>query len=227
VIKGRQLIFDFEHRTALGREDFLVADCNRKAINWIDAWPNWPIPVLVIFGPTGSGKSHLAAVFESHSGAQKITINEFDYTGSNVACDLIIEDVDRILRTDQEETLLHVYNSTKEASRRILMTATTPPARWGVALPDLRSRMNAAISVEIGPPEDSLIMALLVKIFSDRQVQVSSDVIMYAASRMERSFLAVQQIVENADRLALATKQKITVSLMKQVLKNLESSRDK
>ena len=107
------------------------------------------------------------------------------------------------------------------------MTATAPPARWGIALPDLRSRMNAAISVEISLPTDALIAALLVKVFADRQLQVSSDVIMYAASRMERSFLAVQQIVENADRMALASKKKITVNLMKQVLKNLEGSGDK
>ena len=104
------------------------------------------------------------------------------------------------------------------------MTATAPPARWGITLPDLRSRMNAATSVEIGPPEDSLIVALLVKIFADRQVQVSSDVIVYAARRMERSFLAVQQIVDNADRMALSSNKKITVALMKQVLKNLEGS---
>jgi chromosomal replication initiation ATPase DnaA len=87
--------------------------------------------------------------------------------------------------------------------------------------------MNAAISAKIGPPEDSLIAALLVKIFADRQLQVSSDVIIYTASRIERSFLAVQQIVENADRMALASKKKITVALMKQVLKNLESSIEK
>jgi chromosomal replication initiation ATPase DnaA len=107
------------------------------------------------------------------------------------------------------------------------MTSHSPPAQWRITLPDLRSRLNAAISVKIGLPDDSLIAALLVKIFADRQVQVSSDVIIYAASRMERSFLAVQQVVENADHLALTTKKKITVNLMKEVLKNLESSFEK
>ena len=224
MISDSQLTLDFEHRTALSSEDFLVADCNRDAISWIDVWPNWPTPVLVIFGPVGSGKSHLAAVFAAYSGAKKVTVNEFDFARSNFNSDLIIEDVDSMLCSDQEVSLLHMYNAVKETSHRILMTATAPPARWGITLPDLRSRMNAAISVEIGPPEDSLIVALLVKIFADRQVQVSSDVIIYAASRMERSFLAVQQIVDNADRMALSSNKKITVALMKQVLKNLEGS---
>ena len=79
MISESQLTLDFEHRTALSGEDFLVADCNRDAIGWIDVWPNWPTPVLVIFGPAGSGKSHLAAVFEAYSGAKKITVNEFDF----------------------------------------------------------------------------------------------------------------------------------------------------
>ncbi len=224
MIADSQLTLDFGHRTALSSEDFLVADCNREAINWIDKWPNWPTPVVVIYGPAGSGKSHLATVFSTYSGAMKISVNEFERTASNVVCDLIIEDVDGILSADQEEPLLHIYNAAKEASHRILMTATTPPARWGIALPDLRSRMNAAISVEIGLPTDALIAALLVKVFADRQLQVSSNVITYAASRMERSFLAVQKIVENADSMALASKKKITVNLMKQVLKNVEGS---
>jgi chromosomal replication initiation ATPase DnaA len=227
VIVDNQLTLDFDHRAALSGEDFLVADCNRDAISWIDIWPNWPTPVVVIFGPAGSGKSHLAAVFAAYSGAKKISANEFEFTAANIVSDLIIEDVDGILSSDREEPLLHVYNAIKEASQRVLMTATAPPARWGIALPDLLSRMNAAISVEIGLPTDALIAALLVKVFADRQVQVSSDVIMYAASRMERSFLAVQQIVENADRMALASKKKITVNLMKQVLKNLEGSGEK
>jgi chromosomal replication initiation ATPase DnaA len=227
VIADSQLTLDFDHRAALSGEDFLVADCNREAINWIDIWPNWPTPVVVIFGPAASGKSHLAAVFAAYSGAKKISANEFEFAAANVVSDLIIEDVDDILSSDREEPLLHVYNAIKEASQRVLMTATAPPARWGIALPDLLSRMNAAISVEIGLPTDALIAALLVKVFADRQVQVSSDVIMYAASRMERSFLAVQQIVENADRMALASKKKITVNLMKQVLKNLEGSGEK
>ena len=226
MIADRQLTMEFEHRSSQSGEDFLVADCNNEAIDWIDTWPNWPAPALVIVGAAGAGKSHLAAVFAAHSGAQFINANEFSSIAFDIANDLIIEDVDRILSLELEQPLLHVYNAAKEASHRILMTAATPPARWGIALPDLRSRMNATISVGIGPPEDTLIRALLVKMFADRQVQVSSDVITYAASRMERSFLAARQIVDHADRLALATKKKITVPLIKQVLENLENTGD-
>ena len=114
MIADRQLTMEFEHRTSQCGEDFLVADCNNEAIDWIDTWPNWPTPALVIVGAAGAGKSHLAAVFAAHSGAQFINANEFSSIASDVANDLIIEDVDRILSSELEQPLLHVYNSLAE-----------------------------------------------------------------------------------------------------------------
>jgi len=222
VSADRQLILEFEHRPALTGDDFLVSSCNREAIDWIDAWPDWPAPALVIIGPPGAGKSHLAAVFAGRSNALQIMPDAFGEAASNVEQDLIVEDVDLALNDNREEPLLHLYNAAKESEHRILFTATTPPVRWGIKLADLRSRMNAALTVEIGPPEDSLIAALLVKMFADRQVHVAHDVISYAISRMERSFLAARQIVEKADQLALIEKKRITVPLIKRVLESIE-----
>ncbi|NQW00666.1 MAG: DNA replication protein [Rhodospirillales bacterium] len=217
----RQLTLQFEHRPALSGEDFLVSDCNRAAVDWIDAWPEWPAPALVIIGPPGSGKSHLAAVFATKSGAREILPDSFESAAPSVDYEIVIEDIDASLNAGHEEPLLHLYNSAKESGHRILFTAATPPVRWKVGLPDLRSRLNAALTVEIGPPEDTLIAALLVKMFADRQVQVSTDAITYTVSRMERSFFAARQIVDKADQMAMAEKKRITVPLMKQVLKTL------
>lgn len=214
----QQLILNFEHRPALGGEDFLVSECNRAAIDWIDIWPDWSAPALVIVGPNGSGKSHLAEVFATKSKGLHIHPDSYESIARSVDKELIIEDIDSILCSAYEEPLLHLYNAANESGHRMLFTATVPPVRWDVKLPDLRSRLNAALTVEIGPPEDSLIAALLVKMFADRQVQVSSEVIAYTVSRMERSFLAAQQVVERADQMALAEKKRITVSLMKLVL---------
>jgi chromosomal replication initiation ATPase DnaA len=221
VNASQQLILNFEHRPAQGGEDFLVSDCNRAAVDWIDAWPRWPAPALVIVGPAGSGKSHLAAVFAAKSGARYIRPDGFETAAASVDQEMVVEDIDSLLDPRSEEPLLHLYNAAKEAGQRILFTASSLPSRWQVRLPDLRSRMNAALAVEIGAPEDTLISALLVKMFADRQVQVSSDAIAYTVSRMERSFLAARQIVEKADQLALAEKKRITVGVMKQVLEML------
>lgn len=213
-----QLTLKFEHRVALAGEDFLVSDCNRDAIDWIDAWPAWPAPALAIVGPAGSGKTHISAVFANKSGAQLIEVNALEASAAHIESDVIVEDVETILDDQHEEPLLHLYNAVHEAGYKLLLTAQHPPSRWGVQLPDLRSRLNAALTVEIGPPEDTLISALLVKLFMDRQLQVSDDVIAYTVSRMERSFLATRQIVAAADEMALVEKKSVTIPLMKRVL---------
>ena len=64
-----QLAFDLPARPAMGREDFLVASCNRDAVGWIDRWPEWPYPCMVLYGPPGSGKTHLARVWQQRAGA--------------------------------------------------------------------------------------------------------------------------------------------------------------
>lgn len=218
-----QLTLQFDLRPSLGGEDFLVSDCNQPAVDWIDIWPDWPAPALVIVGPSGCGKSHLAAVFAARSGAREVTADHFGDVASKIDSEIIVEDVDANWDPQTEEALLHLYNAANENGNRILFTAKQPPVRWNIQLPDLRSRLNAAPVVEIGPPEDTLIAALLVKMFSDRQVKVSHEVISYTISRMERSFQAARQIVQLSDQKALALKKPITISLMKVVLEELET----
>ena len=64
-----QLALDLPARPAMGREDYLVAPCNQDGVSWIDKWPDWPAPALVLFGPAGSGKTHLAHVWQNRASA--------------------------------------------------------------------------------------------------------------------------------------------------------------
>ncbi len=218
----RQLILNFEHRVALTGDDFLVSDSNREAVEWIDIWPNWPAPALVIIGPPGSGKTHLAAVFAIKSNARLVSLDELETIAANLSQDVIVEDMAGGLSAEHEESFLHLYNVVKEAGHRMLITSRLAPGRWPMALPDLRSRLHAALTVEIGPPADTLISALLVKMFVDRQVHVSDDAIGYAVSRMERSFLAIRKLVATTDQLALREQKRITIALIKRALQIIE-----
>ncbi len=220
-----QLALDFDHRPALGGEDFLVAPPNAEAIRWLDAWPDWPGPALVIFGPAGSGKTHLAEVFRSKSDARPVSLQgladeaALALTGDARAC--VLEDaelaVDRVL----EEPLLHLYNHVEESGRHILLTAKQPPSRWGIGLGDLASRLNTAAQAGIGAPDDALITAVLVKQFTDRQLKVDVEVISYMLTRMERSFDAARRMVGAIDDLALEERRNITVPLVRQVLEKI------
>jgi DnaA regulatory inactivator Hda len=221
-----QLPLNLEYRPALSGEDFLLATNNQEAISWLDKWPDWPTTGLIIYGPAGSGKTHLAQVFLAQTQGRLIgpdeLIQETAYNLVNApAC--IIEDAGTVIDgAAHEEALFHLYNALGETKCRLLLTARTPPALWDIALPDLRSRLKAAATAGIGAPDDTLITALLVKQFADRQLQVNENLIFYLLSRMERSFNAVQRVVDAADKAALAGKQKITKPLLNKVLRNLD-----
>jgi chromosomal replication initiation ATPase DnaA len=200
-----QLALDLGHRPSLGREDFLVAPCNAEAVAWIDRWPDWPGPALVIHGPEGCGKTHLAQVWRQLSGAPESSV---------------VEDADRL---EDDVGLFHAFNSHAEQGTHLLLTARTPPARWPDRLPDLISRLAASPTVEIGPPDDTLIAQILVKLFADRQLDISEGVLPYLVSHMERSFAAARRLVAAADAAALAAKRRVTVPLVREVLAGLEN----
>lgn len=215
----RQQIFDFELRPAIGGQDFLVTLSNQEAVKWLDNWPDWHVPALIIYGPPGCGKSHLVNVFMARSGAVPLTPALLQETGvpklleSLVCC--VVDDAEKGF---DEEALLHLYNGLATIGGHIMMTATTAPSRWGIVLKDLESRLKSMPSVKIGLPDDRLLEAVLAKHFSDRQLLVSADVVAYLLPRIERSMSVARQIVHKIDRHSLSAGSKITLPFVRQVL---------
>lgn len=226
--RQQQLVFDFRQRAALGTEDFMVADCNREAVTWVDSWPHWPAPVLVVYGPAGCGKTHLVHRFLAHSGGSLLAHTQLGgkamqtlITAPAVALDDVPPDPDAAY----EEALLHVYNAIAEARRSLLLTAQTPPSRWPLSLPDLRSRLNAVPAVAVRPPDDILMRALLVKLFADRQRVVEEDILDLLVSHMERTFEAARSMVASIDEAAMSHHRRITGPFVRQVLRDIGSSK--
>lgn len=218
-----QIPLNLPYRAAMGAADFLVSACNRDAVALVDRWPDWPTPALVIHGEEGCGKTHLTHVWQALSGAVAIDVaaltteNLPDMLGDAAAC--VVEDADRGF---EEEALFHLYNILVERNGHLLLTARTPVARWGIRLSDLKSRLSAAMSVSVGPPDDELMGGVLIKHFLDRQIRVDPAVVTFLLGRMERSFAAARRIVAALDAAALAEKRGITVPLAREVLKRLE-----
>ena len=208
MTRSGQLTLDLGHRPSLGREDFLVAPCNKDAIAWVDRWPDWPGPALVIHGPAGCGKTHLAQVWRQCSGAPESSV---------------FEDADRQV---DDVALFHLFNRHAEEGTHLLVTARTPPARWPGRLPDLVSRLAASPTVEITPPDDTLVTQVLVKLFADRQLDVGAGVMPFLVNHMERSFAAARRLVAAADAAAMAEKRPITVPLVRGVLADLDRDPD-
>jgi DnaA regulatory inactivator Hda len=216
----KQIPMEFAFRSALGREDFLVTEQNKAAITWIDNWPNWPDPFLLVVGPKGAGKSHLAQVWAKNSNAiilqssdlQDLDINALTQLASQ---NIILEDIDA---QTAEQPFFHLYNLVKENARFLLMTSRQNTRDWDIQLPDLKSRLGAIQIAKIGQPDDGLFAAILVKLFTDRQITVAPDVIQYLIMRLERSFSSALETVTMIDSLSLSEKKRITIPLVKRVL---------
>lgn len=213
---ARQLTFDWPTGVALGAQDFFVAEANRAAYAMVDDPARWPQGKLVVTGPQGSGKSHLARVFAAR---QEATILQAEALPADLhpRTAAVVEDMDRLPRA-AEEAMFHLHNHMAAHRLPLLMTARSLPARWDIALPDLASRMQATTPATIDAPDDALLQALLMKLFADRQLTLSPDVAAYLLPRIERSFAGAQRIVADLDDAALAEKRAITVRFAAQVL---------
>jgi chromosomal replication initiation ATPase DnaA len=214
-----QLSLDLPCHTAFGRSDFMVSQSNIAAVELIDRWPDWPSAALVMHGPPGCGKTHLAHVWQERASALIIAGEALSKAMLPRLLDeaprgIAIDDADRA----SELALLHLYNSCAERQGSLLITACRPLGSWRVELGDLRSRLLAAPVVEIRAPDDVLLGAVLVKQFADRQLRVVPEVITYLLKRIERSFVAAEQIVVRLDAAALSNGGPVTIPLARKVL---------
>lgn len=207
----KQLVLDLPHRQAFGLEDFMVSRSNAAAVDLVDRWPGWQHWAAIVWGPEGSGKSHLADVWRLKSNAAPVAgrdVSDGTVRVLQAAGALVVEDIDRGI--GDEQALFHLLNVARESRLSILLTSRRAPGDLQVALPDLRSRLKALPMVEISAPDDTLLKSVLVKLFTDRQLAVEPHVVSYLCVRMERSLGAAARVVAAADRLALERQRAVT-----------------
>jgi len=204
---AEQLTFDLPMRPALGRYDYFVSPANAVAVAGIDAWQSWPHGKMVLIGPDGAGKTHLAHVWAEAAGARVLSAGDLEGLDPGEAGPgLAVEDADRGLSDAQETALFHLHNALAATGGALLLTARSDPARWPLRLPDLKSRVQQAGVLKLGGPDDALLAALMVKLAADRQMRLDPGLISYALLRMERSFAAAQALITEIDARSLRDK---------------------
>lgn len=213
-----QLIFDLPCYPAIGTEDFFVSKANSLAFDVVQNWANWNDRRVLITGGKGSGKTHLSHVWANLSGAKFIELNNQEQDLSNIKT-LIIENIDLIISIPTfEEKLFHLLNFAKQLDIYVLMTSSVAASRLGVQLLDLSSRLQATEHFPIYPPDDALLSAVLVKQFSDRQINISPSLIEYILKRITRSLLSVSNFVVSLDNLMMKTKKGPSRAMISEVL---------
>jgi len=214
----RQLTLDLDHAESYARDDFLGGPSNAAALTLIDSWPDWPNRIVALVGPEGAGKSHLASIWAAQAGARCVAARALSDIPATLATGaLVIEDAAEA-RFD-ETAMFHLLNLARQEEAFVLLTARTAPGTWTVRTPDLASRLKALPVIALAPPDDSLLRAVLVKLFADRQISVDEQLIGYVATRIGRSFADAQAAVAALDQEAMRRKRPLTRALAAEVLR--------
>ena len=229
---NEQLIFKLSRRQAYNREDFFVSKTNSLAVKILENWKNFSSSGLVIVGPSACGKTHLAAVWSKETSAKSYDISTFFGIDLNHLIDekfIVLEDVEKLefipkdKRLIIEENILHIFNSLSANKGKILFTSCKFPRFWEIGLKDLLSRLMTLTTLELNIPDDNLLAAVMAKQFQDRQIKVDDEVLTYAISRMERSFLFAKTLVEALDVESLKLKKPIKKNMVNEIIEKLYS----
>ncbi|MBU6165485.1 MAG: chromosomal replication initiator DnaA [Alphaproteobacteria bacterium] len=172
-----------------------ITAANAAAAAWLGNPGLWPVPVTLLIGPQGSGKSHLAGWFAARTPARIIEAAE----------------------THDAERLFHAWNAATR-DRPLLLTSRLAPRDWGHGLPDLASRLAATPQLRLGEPDDELLAAVLAKLFAERGIKVGDELIRWLLLRIERSLGAAQAVVAALDETSLARRRAITIPLAREVI---------
>ena len=220
-VQPRQLAFALPHAESLTRDNFLEGPANAAALALVDSWPEWPNRIMLLVGPEGSGKSHLAAIWAEQAGARATSaqaLTAAEIPGALATGALVVED----LRSSafDERALFHLMNLAREDEASVLITARVPPSAIEIELRDLRSRLRAVPTISLLPPDDLLFRGLIVKFCADRQLVIDESVVTYLTTRIERSYATVRQAVELLDTEALRLGRPVTRALAAELLRN-------
>lgn len=159
---------------------------------------SWPFRTAVLTGPPRSGKSLFARWFVDSAKGDAI---------------------DDAQALDEAE-LFHRWNRAQEQGRPLLIVGGEPP--WEIALPDLKSRLGAALQLEIGPPDDAMAADLIRSLAEERALPLGEEAAQYLVPRAERSYLQLEKLVEAIDTLSLERKAPPTLAVWRAALEAVE-----
>jgi chromosomal replication initiation ATPase DnaA len=215
--RWRQLALPFAHAPLFTAADFLAGGSNEAALAWLAPGADWPLRRLALWGPEGSGKTHLLHVWAARTGARLLAGPTLPADPPPADRAVAVDDADAAA----ERPLLRLLNACGEAGQAVLLAARTPPSRWPVALPDLASRLRAFATAEIHAPDDGLLRALLARLLAERQLAVSEPVQDWLRLRLPRTPAAMREAAARLDRAALVAGGRVTRAVAADVLRTM------
>jgi chromosomal replication initiation ATPase DnaA len=225
AVPPSQIPLSFGAKRSYAREDFVPGASNEAALALVEAWPRWPARVCALWGPHGSGKTHLAHIWLAASRGRSIEAHALEsalVAGLSPRSAFLIDDADGV---GDGKAFFHLINFVQQSEGWLLLTGVEAPPRWPTPVPDLHSRLTAVTGASLHMPDEALIARVLLKLFDDRQLKLPEALIGYLAPRLQRSFAEAERIVALIDEIALQQKRNISVEIGTQALARLEAER--
>ena len=222
-----QLVFKLGKKSMMSSDQLFRSGSNDFALSIIENYDNWPQNKLILVGPHGCGKTHISSIIMAELNGILFSAKEFDFKkipSDKKPAIIIIEDMDQLGHHNQksrqvtEEGIFHLLVKFQNGESKILFTARDNPSVWKIKLPDLSSRLKTFSVVKIDNPDDQLLLNLIIKFFSEKQLNASPSVVNYIASHIERTYESAQIVVDMVDKKALKEKRELTLALVKSVL---------
>jgi len=216
---SNQLILKFPKNKIYLREDFYVSSSNQEAYDFINSWPKWIKRIANIFGPSGSGKSHLVSILEKKTSTLIVQANELNdkiFFKFKTKEALIIENLNEKI---SQNLLFSLWNTAVQDNKYFLITSMKPINNYKFKLADLNSRTSSCLTIGIKLPSDELISVILAKNFSDKQVKIEKKHIDYVIKRIDRSYEKISQFISLLDKYSLKKGSPFSLKLIKEVLK--------
>ena len=215
-----QLIFKFPFKTSYFKKDFFVSSNNFEAYKLIESWPEWPDKKINIFGPSGCGKTHLVRILSKRIKLLSVEANQFNENVNNAIqkYDCIV--IENYSANINEELLYSTLNQVVQLNKSIIINSLTNIKKLNVKLIDLKSRLNSFMEMQIDLPTDELLKVIILKTFSDKQVQLTNRNLEFIIKNIERSYEKISKFTKDIDNLSLSTGKSININLIKKVLGN-------
>ncbi len=213
-----QQLFNFKSNKSFKYNDYYVSKSNYYAFQLIEKWPKWEKNILNISGEKFSGKTHLANIFLSKNKGFKISDNEIDeniFKKLKLYENIIIDDYNN--KCD-EKLMYSIFNLVDQDNKYLIINSVSPINEINFDLNDLKSRAKNCLFAKIDNPDDELMFAIILKSFSDRQIQIDKKLIDFIIKRIDRSYGKIAHFIYKVDELSLKKKKAIDLKIIKEIL---------
>ena len=213
-----QLLLNFNYKQNFNYNDFYVSKSNFFAFQLIDNWPKWEKNILNICGEKYSGKTHLSNIFLNKNGGIKVEENEINneiFKKFKLYENIIIDSYDNKV---DEKLIYSIFNLADQDNKYLIINSINPINEIDFKLNDLKSRSKNCLFAQIENPDDELMFAIILKSFSDRQIQIDKKLIDFVIKRIDRSYGKIADFIYKVDELSLKKRKAIDLKTIKEIL---------